>query len=533
MDKIFTRILAFAISLCLCVCCAACGKTSSNSDVNSHNSLSTPVVDDVSSNISNENSSNSSQNISNNSSNISSNNTTNNSSTNNSNNSLTNNSNNNSSNTSTNISSNVSYPTVNDSERPYYKPTSATLSFYDTANSSYGFTWNSEFSPIDPVIQICEGSTFNESKCKEYKATVKPESVNMPQLTTIYVCKVSVVLKQNTTYTYRAYDKGAKISSEKAIFKAANLNVNSFKFVHASDSQVSGESGDKAGVGTGEYFGKTLEGILMGWPDFMIHTGDFVQYSKYEGFWKNMLDVNAKSIMKLPIMAISGNHEASSYYGGSNETFKHFNIKMPTQASTTRGFYYSFDYGNTRFIMLNTNNIVESGLEAEQCVWLINQLQNNNKKWTIVSMHNPMYSVGKYGANPENNATALALRKQLSKIFAQYKVDLVLQGHDHAYSKTYPITDDGVAEKNQTYETINSIKYTVNPTGTIYSMHGPGGNQSRSPYSIDSNLYEIAAKSNTNSWAEISIDDNRLTVEIKYYKNDKIYTFDRYGIIKK
>ncbi len=533
MNKISARILAFVLSICLFVCCTACGKLSSNSNINSHNSLSTPVVEDTSSLISEENSSNSSKN---NSSNSSSNNTTNNSSTNTSNN-TTNNSNNNLGNTSTsastNTSNNVSYPTVNDSERPYYKPTSATLTFYDTANSSYGFTWNSEFSPIDPVIQICEGNTFNESKCKEYKATVKSESVNMPPLKTIYVCKTSVVLKQNTTYTYRAYDKGALISSENATFKTSNLNATSFKFVHASDSQVTGESGDNSGAGTGAYFGKTLEGILNGSPDFMIHTGDFVQYSKYEGYWKNMLDVNAKSIMKLPIMAISGNHEASSYYGGSNETFKHFNIKMPTQASTTRGFYYSFDYGNTRFIMLNTNNTVASGLEAEQCVWLINQLQNNNKKWTIVSMHNPMYSVGKYGANPENNATALALRKQLSKIFAQYKVDLVLQGHDHAYSKTYPITDNGVADKNQTYETINSVKYTVNPTGTIYSMHGPGGDQSRSPYSVDSNLYEIAAKSNTNSWAEISIDDNRLTVEIKYYKNDKIYTFDRYGIIKR
>lgn len=497
MNRKFARIWAFLMVLCICVCCAACGEQPSNDKGKPQNSISTPVVDDTSSTESQGNSSNNSQNSS-----------------------------------ANNSSNNSSQPTVSDSDRLYYKPTSVTLSMYDTTASSYGFTWNSEFEPIDPVIQICEGSTFSKSKCKEYKATYKTEMVNMPSATYIYVCKVSIPLKQNATYSYRAYDKGAQASSERATFKTGNLSGNSFKFVHVSDSQVTGADGDYSGEGTGEYFGKTLEGILAGSPDFMVHTGDFVEYSKYEGYWKNMLDVNAKSIMKLPIMAISGNHE-TTYRSGSNETFKHFNNKIPNQASTTRGYYYSFDYGNTRFIMLNTNNTVTGGLETEQYNWLVNQLKNNNKKWTIVSMHNPMYSVGKYGSNPSNNSIALALRKQLSKLFADYKVDLVLQGHDHAYSKTYPITDDGVADKNQTYETIGSVKYTVNPTGTIYSMHGPAGNQNRSPYSVDGNLYEIAAKSKTNSWAEISIEDNRLTVEIKYYENNKSVTAHSYGIIKK
>ena len=183
--------------------------------------------------------------------------------------------------------------------------------------------------------------------------------------------------------------------------------------------------------------------------------------------------------------------------------------------------------------MLNTNNTVTGGLETEQYNWLVNQLKNNNKKWTIVSMHNPMYSVGKYGSNPSNNSIALALRKQLSKLFADYKVDLVLQGHDHAYSKTYPIGMDGGADVSPTYKTENGVEYTLNPNGTIYSMHGPAGNQNRSPYSVDGNLYEIAAKSKTNSWAEISIEDNRLTVEIKYYENNKSVTAHSYGIIKK
>ncbi len=425
----------------------------------------------------------------------------------------------------------VSKPMVDENAVKYYKPTSVTLSFYDTAASSYGFTWNTEFKPLEPIIQICEGKSFDETKCIEYTATVKAESVAMPAVTYIYICKAEVPLKQNKTYTYRAYDKGAKAASATATFKTGNSTANSFKFVHVSDSQVAGATDDYSGDGTGGYFANTLKGIMQNTPDFMLHTGDFVEYSKYEGYWKNMLDFNAQYLMKLPIMSLSGNHE-TTYRSGTNETFKHFNHKIPNQTSTKRGYYYSFNYGNAKFIMLNTNNTVTSGLETEQYNWLINELKNNNKKWTIVAMHNPMYSVGQYGANPSKNSISLALRSQLVRVFAEYKVDLVLQGHDHLYSKTYPIKADGTADTAPTYETLNSVKYTVNPTGTMYSMHGAAGNQNRSPYEVDNGIYEIAAKSNTNSWAEISVEGDHLTVHIKYYENGTVNTFDSYGIVK-
>ncbi len=490
MSKKITRIIALLMVLCLALCCVACGQKQPSNTVDKgrpQESTSTPTTDDTSSNTSSDIS-------------------------------------------QSTPSETISTPTVTDEARQYYKPTSVTLSFYDTSASSYGFTWNSEFQPIDPVIQISEGAKFNKNNCKEYKATVKTETVYMPSLTYIYVCKVEIKLKQNTTYSYRAYDKGAQIASGKATFKTGNLSASSFKFVHVSDSQVTGDSDDYSGEGTGEYFANTLKGIMQGTPDFMIHTGDIVEYSKYEGYWKNMLDFNAEYLMKLPFMAISGNHE-TTYRAGVNETFKHFNVKIPTQ-ETKFGYYYSFNYGNAKFIMLNTNNLIDNKLEPAQYTWLEKELKNNNKKWTIVSLHNPMYSVGKYGADSSKNYISLALRAQLTKLFADCKVDLVLQGHDHAYSKTFPIKADGTADTNPIYETVDSVKYTVNPTGTIYSMHGPAGNQSRSPYSVDSSLYEIAAKSNTNSWAEISIEDNRLTVHIKYFANGTVNTFGSYGILK-
>lgn len=422
---------------------------------------------------------------------------------------------------------------VTDSDRPKYKPTSLTVNFYNTAESSYGFTWNTEFMPLKPVIQICEGTTFNEGSCQEFAASVKTELVNMPRVTLIYFSKVKAVLKPGTTYTYRAYDKGAEIGSSTAVFRTADFNASAFSFVHVSDSQVTGSSSDTdyTGAGTGKAFGDTLSGIFQNKPSFLLHTGDIVEYSKYETYWKNMLDFNGKFIRELPFMPISGNHE-TTYRSGSNEIFKHFNLKIPNQ-ETKYGFYYAFDYGQVKFIMLNTNKQESDGLTYGQYNWLVDTLKNNNKKWVIVSMHHPMYSVGKWGANPSENAYSLSLRKQLTKLFAEYKVDLVLQGHDHTYSKTYPIKADGTADLSPTYETKDSIKYIVNPKGVTYSMHGTAGTQTRSPYKIDKNLFEIAAASKVSSWADIKVESDRLTVNIMYYKDGKPTLFDSYGIIKK
>lgn len=417
--------------------------------------------------------------------------------------------------------------------RPYYKPTCVTVSFYDTAKSSYGFTWNTEYEPMEAVLQISEGDKLDDKDFVEIPANVEIESTYMPSATSIYVCKVEIPLKPETTYTYRAFDKGAKVASNAATFHTADFEAEEFNFVHISDSQTAEEEedGNYYAIGTGDCFAETLSGIIENKPSFLLHTGDIVEYSKYEPYWRNMLDYNGKIIRTLPFMPLSGNHE-TTYRAGENEIFKHFNIAMPEQGTET-GFYYSFDCGNVKFIMLNTNNQEATGLSAEQYSWLVDTLKNNTKKWTIVSMHHPMYSVGKWGANPEQNSYSLALRQQLTKLFADYKVDLVLQGHDHTYSKTYPIKGDGTADRSSVYENANDVKYAVNPNGVIYAMHGAAGNQNRSPYGVDYNIFEIAEESKTNSWADIKLENDKLTVEIMCRENERNVLLYSYGIIKK
>lgn len=419
-----------------------------------------------------------------------------------------------------------------------YLHKSITISIYDSSCTTYGFAWNSIGKPIKPVLKISKGSTFNESNCKEYAVNVEMCETYISETdTTYYYVSKAVVsgLEPNTEYSYQICDSVAKVYSVAATFKTANPSDSSFTFLHFADSQVNGsKDGESLGKDTGIAFGNTLAAATANCPSsaFMLHTGDIVEWSKYEGYWENMLDFNKKYFNKYIFATISGNHE-TTYRNGKNEIYKHFNIKTDSQ-TTTKGFYYYFDYGNARFIMLNTNDLTsDKKLKADQMAWLAEVLSNNPKKWTIVSMHNPLYSPGKYGDSPDWNSVCLALRNQLSNLFAEYNVDLVLQGHDHVYSRTHPIDQNGNTIPNAPTNTVNGVTYYTNPGGTIYAMHGTSGTQTRGVVgNYTAAHYSYTKTSLTNSWAEISVDNEKLTVKVFSAEKGSADLIYSYGIMK-
>ena len=415
-----------------------------------------------------------------------------------------------------------------DLEKIPYTPTSLTLTLFDAQNNIYGFTYNTKSKPLRPVIQIEKGTEFTDLR-EEHPLSVSEEtSYDAEGIFFIYyVVKGEVQLDINSTYIYRAYDKYVDVGSEEVILNTKNPKSTKFTFAHVSDSQMS--ANDNSGAGSGVYFAQTLSQLTQN-SDIIVHTGDVVQYAQYEGYWEAMLHDNFRYLSQIPMMAISGNHEVS-YSSGLKETYKHFNYKLPEQTSVNKGIFYSFVYGNVKFIMLNTNDLIGTELKTEQYEWLENELKNNTATWTVVAMHNPMYSVGKWGANPEQNATSLGLRAQLQGLFAKYKVDLVLQGHDHAISRTYPIDEKGVPQREITF-TDKNVEYTSNPNGVIYVMNGPAGNQARSPYATDDNLYKYQQSSQTRSWAEFEVDGNRIVVSVKYTDGMNTFMYQKWGIEK-
>ncbi len=405
-------------------------------------------------------------------------------------------------------------------EKALYRPNSLTVTLYDVDNSVYGFTYNTQVQPLRPVIQIQKGTTASGS-WQEYHASVeKVSSYNTSeQRIEFYVVKAEIPLEVGQTYVYRAYDKYVNVGTVITTITAKNPEVTNFSFAHVSDSQ-----------GSPSDFGKVLQNVV-GNVDFLLHTGDIVNSSRYEYEWTDMLNGNFAKLSQIPMMAISGNHETTQGDSGSNEQYKHFHNKMPTQDSTSLGYFYSFVYGNAKFIMLNTNDLSSGQLKPQQYNWLVNELQNNDCTWTIVAMHNPMYSVGKYGIDPARNYVSLQLRAQLQGLFAQYGVDVVLQGHDHVISRTYPINGQGQPQ-TETWQTIGGVSYTVDPSGVIYVMNGPAGNQSRGPSGEAPTLYHYAHSSHKSSWAEFIISGNQMRVIVKHASGSSVQTYHDWGIKK-
>ncbi len=408
-----------------------------------------------------------------------------------------------------------------------YTPKSITITFNDSSCKSYGFAWNTENRPINSFLQISKGSSFDEKNFKEFKVqstSYASYSYGEEKIYPWYSKAVAENLSPNCQYTYRICDKTVGYYGKAVTFKTASPKNESFSFIHFSDSQVDGknENTQNCGEGTGKLFEQTLNSATKINPnyDFLLHTGDIVEWGKYESYWTNMIDYNDKFFSTKIFNVLTGNH-AISYRGGTFESYKHFNVDLTNQ-DYRNGIYYYFDYGNARFIMLNSNSLNDNKLDIKQYNWLIEKLENNPNKWTIVCTHHALYSPGSWGSDPSKYQIAMGLRSQLSDIFAKHGVDLVIQGHDHVYSKTYPIGQYEKPQTNCTYENIAGIKYNVDPKGTIYVMHGSAGNQTRTPYkdSASTGLYEISKPSSPCSFANITVDNEKITVSI-YNSPDK------------
>jgi hypothetical protein len=114
--------------------------------------------------------------------------------------------------------------------------------------------------------------------------------------------------------------------------------------------------------------------------------------------------------------------------------------EMPSQS-------YYIDYQGVRLIALDVNVFANEDLvtEAKQRVWdkqlewLTETLSKNPNRWTIVVQHQPIYDVAK-GREYDD------MRKALAPLYEKYHVDLVLQGHDHAYARTHKVAQDRVVD---------------------------------------------------------------------------------------
>jgi predicted phosphodiesterase len=156
-------------------------------------------------------------------------------------------------------------------------------------------------------------------------------------------------------------------------------------------------------------------------PDLLIMTGDLCFDGSYEA-WHNQFftDSNLDLITSVPFYNAIGNHEDMT------DLVKSF-LKAPSSPDKDN-FFYSFDYGDIHFLILNTEESCRKG--SLQYNFAFNDLKATIKPWKIVAFHKPAYCAGGHGENEE-------MVKVTKEIFEPNKVDIVLNGHTHFYQRNY------------------------------------------------------------------------------------------------
>lgn len=259
----------------------------------------------------------------------------------------------------------------------------------------------------------------------------------------------------------------------------------------------------------------------------------------------------------LPFYPIPGNHDYNSVNGLEDpsihkgpyfdmvEVFK--NGEMGGLPSNTE-VYYSYDYGNTHFLALNSEvwkYLYLWDLGNPYKTWLENDLKNSDKQFKVAYWHQPPYSKGSHDSDDGFELNMKAMREKVIPILEKYGVDLVLCGHSHVYERSYLInkhygtsgsfnrntmlvdSTSGNPDSNRTY-----LKYTYGTNknkGTVYAVVGNSGKSEAENGKMYPAMYKKYAANGGVGSMILEVTGNVLTAT--YYK-DNGEVFDKFRIIK-
>ena len=269
-------------------------------------------------------------------------------------------------------------------------------------------------------------------------------------------------LSPNTKYQYRVGDNEAGVWSEIGYFTTSSTTEDEANFIVIADVQASNEENfQKAAV--------VMKNAVETMPEyeFAVNLGDFVNdctNEEWDSYFRNF----AFSNMNTTIVPVAGNHEGNLQWFKFNNMF---NIGEAEGSSVITGCYYSFDWGDAHFAVLNSNDMYP--MSASQLNWLKNDMISSDAQWKIILTHRALYSAGKNINKPDT----IIMRNLLLPVIDELGIDVVFAGHDHMYFRSESVK----GEKVQEYETVTEMwngketTFALNPDGTTHILPSTAG----------------------------------------------------------
>ncbi len=323
-------------------------------------------------------------------------------------------------------------------------------------------------------------------------------------------------LQPGTTYYYQVAGKDVE--------SFTTGEADSFRFAFIGDPQI-GSSNELKGEGVnGEEleafyqaqseavasdsynWGQTMKLAQEAGSDFVVSAGDQIQTTlkksptattseiEYAGY------LSPEALTSLPVATTVGNHDAD------NPNYQyHFNVPNLSYLGdndVVGGDYY-FTYGDVLFMMLNTQDTNS----AEHIEFIENTVaKNQDCKWRIVTLHQDIYGSAEHSNEPE----IVNLRYALTPAFEANGVDVVLTGHDHAYSRSKFLNGDQAEEKttytDDEFDEMLDVDVDYSGEGTLTTAPG----------NIKDDTTDEAEKTYLNYLKEI-MDDDRITTDNAEY----------------
>ncbi len=375
------------------------------------------------------------------------------------------------------------------------RPERIILNLTKTPWTSQAVTWRTASpgsSPLAQIAGVTQASDLNVT-AQTLQADTQPVALGN-QKKVYHHSAVFTSLSPDTLYAYRVSGDG-NLWSEWNQFKTAHEKPSPFQFVYFGDPQEQVRS----------MCSRIFRMAYKTAPDaaFWHFIGDLVDDGDKDEQWAELFDAFGWIPRTTPMILLPGNHEYPDKRVVHGKDFKLFHLWRPhftlpeNGPETLAETVYYIDYQGVRFVMLNGNEQLE-----KQASWLDGILSKNPQRWTIAAIHQPVYSTGKERKRHKNEQ----LKNLFVPVFDKYSVDLVLQGHDHTYSRTGKLN--------------NGHRVSDTEKGTVYviSVCGPKA------YPVNNRHNDIMDKSGTGRqlFQVIGIDDHQLAYK-SYDAKGEIY----------
>jgi predicted phosphodiesterase len=170
-----------------------------------------------------------------------------------------------------------------------------------------------------------------------------------------------------------------------------------------------------------------LEAMRGESPDLVVATGDLVLRGTDEGDWQRFFAVTGDVIAQVPYYSAIGNHDTGRAGDELRAFDQVFSLPPGPAGRPPATTYFSYDIANVHFVFVDSNAYDR----REQREWFAADLADARARKVraiVVACHDGPYSRGSHRGN-------LTAQRDYVPAMKQYKVDLVLSGHDHIYQR--------------------------------------------------------------------------------------------------